>query len=132
MNILPSDDVDQYYRFAAIRLDSEYCTGISFFIASHLVHEIHAHSKFHSTHLERFDYLCSMFDQEIVWIYIPLTVQDQITAIEIRKYVTEDERPHYFTVSRRISFRSNWQKLTPKLIDMDGDGEIYNWLSPNA
>ncbi|KAL6698217.1 hypothetical protein J3F84DRAFT_406505 [Trichoderma pleuroticola] len=39
-----------------------------------------------------------MFDHEIVWIYIPLTAQDQITAIEIRKYVTEEERPHHFTI----------------------------------
>ncbi|OPB38363.1 hypothetical protein A0O28_0014680 [Trichoderma guizhouense] len=98
MHLLPSKDLDQYHRFAAVSLDPEYCTGISLFIASHLVHEIHAHSKRHSTHLEKFEYLRSMFDHEIVWIYIPLTAQDQITAIEIRKYVTEEERPHHFTI----------------------------------
>ncbi|KAL7804295.1 hypothetical protein V8C43DRAFT_320760 [Trichoderma afarasin] len=98
MHLLPSEDLDQYHRFATISLDPEYCTGISLFIASHLVHEIHAHSERHSTHLERFEYLRSMFDHEIVWIYIPLTAPDQITAIEIRKYVTEEERPHHFTI----------------------------------
>ncbi|PKK41124.1 hypothetical protein CI102_14443 [Trichoderma harzianum] len=97
MRFLPSEGLDQHNRFAAIRLDPEYCTGISLFINSHLVHEIHAHSKRHSTHLERFEYLRSMIGHEIVWIYIPLTAQDQITAIDIRKYVTEKERPHHFT-----------------------------------
>ncbi|KAJ4864924.1 hypothetical protein T069G_01454 [Trichoderma breve] len=98
MHLLPSKDLDEYHRFATVSLNPEYCSGISLFIASHLVHEILAHSKRHSTHLERFDYLRSIFDHEIVWIYIPLTAQDQITAIDIRKYVTEEEAPHHFTI----------------------------------
>ncbi|UKZ73888.1 hypothetical protein TrVFT333_001542 [Trichoderma virens FT-333] len=38
-----------------------------------------------------------MFDHEIAWIYVPLTAQDKITAMEIRQNVTTD-RPHHFTI----------------------------------
>ncbi|KAL7916015.1 hypothetical protein GGI35DRAFT_431322 [Trichoderma velutinum] len=86
-----------YHRLAAISLDPEQCTGLSFFMASQVVHDIYAHSRRSSTHLERFQYLRSMFDREIAWIYIPLTAQDQITAIEVRKNVTIDT-PHLLTI----------------------------------
>lgn len=89
-----------YGHLAAISLDPNYCTGISLFMIEQCVFEIHAHSPRHSVHLERFEYLNAMFQNEITWVYIPLGAQDAISAISIRDNVTM-KNPHFFTVSRQ-------------------------------
>ncbi|KAL7950230.1 hypothetical protein V8C42DRAFT_309859 [Trichoderma barbatum] len=93
MNLTPHT----HHRLAAFSLDPEHCTGISFFLRKQVVREIYPHSRRHSTHVERFQYLRSSFDHQLAWIYIPLTAQDKITAIEVRKNITMDS-PHHFTI----------------------------------
>ncbi|KAL7938023.1 hypothetical protein V8C35DRAFT_290610 [Trichoderma chlorosporum] len=94
MNFTPSYP---FGRLAAINLDAHHCTGISFFMTAQVVREIHAHSRLPSTHLERFQYLRSTVGHEIAWIYVPLTAQDEIIGIEIRKNVILN-RPHLFII----------------------------------
>jgi hypothetical protein len=68
----------------------------------HEVLEIHGHStQYPPTHLERFQYLNSIhakYVTEVVWIYLPLTVQDKITAVGAMSSL---EEPFYLTVSAR-------------------------------
>ncbi|KAM0258087.1 hypothetical protein ACHAQJ_003992 [Trichoderma viride] len=94
---MPTNPLVPLHRLASISLDPNYCTGISFFLSLQCVMEIHGHSTRHApTHLERFEYINTRYDGRIVWIYVPLTAQDAITAVGVRKNVTIAQ-PHYFT-----------------------------------
>ncbi|KAL7922270.1 hypothetical protein ACQKWADRAFT_84052 [Trichoderma austrokoningii] len=92
-NFLALKDIEDnapYYtfpplRFAAINLDPQYCTGISFFVKGQSILDIHGHSKNGLPALETFNFLRSTHKCKLLWIYIPMAAQDRISAIGVRR-----------------------------------------------
>lgn len=68
-------------RFAALDLDPNHTTGISFFLNGNKIKAIHGHTKRGLQALQAFQYLRGFRGEFPDWIYIPITAKDKVIAI---------------------------------------------------
>ncbi|KAK5992233.1 hypothetical protein PT974_05634 [Cladobotryum mycophilum] len=67
-------------RLVTINTDPRYCTGISFFSWNHATVAIFAHTKKQPSAVKTFRYFNNMHHSKLVWTYVPLTADDEVTA----------------------------------------------------
>lgn len=88
-------------RFAALNLDPDHTTGLSFFLINQRIHDIHGHTKRGSKALEAYQRLHnprrSIPDE---WIYIPITANDKVISIGTVRTISHLNHPS--PVVRRI------------------------------
>ncbi|KAL7796906.1 hypothetical protein V8C43DRAFT_329315 [Trichoderma afarasin] len=73
-------------RFVIINLDPRYCTGLSFFINGGDIVHIHGHGKKGLSAFETYGNLYAVYECDLIWTYIPLTAEDKINEICVRRY----------------------------------------------
>ncbi|PTB60980.1 hypothetical protein M431DRAFT_71299, partial [Trichoderma harzianum CBS 226.95] len=74
-------------RFVAINLDPRHCTGLSFFTNMREIVYIHGHRKNGLPALETYRNLNAFYEGNLIWTYIPLTAEDKINAISVKRYI---------------------------------------------